>query len=91
MVTFREVGVVNIGKRGVRMSKTLITDRRRASLLILIMVGIAIGVAGMTISVLYKAAFDQERERLVETAQSQARLVETVARFDDQYSAVDNS
>lgn len=82
---------MNIGERGVRMSKTLITDRRRASLLILIMVAIASGVAGMTISVLYKAAFDQERERLVETAQSQARLVEAVARFDDQYSAVDNS
>lgn len=53
--------------------------------LILIMAVVALGVAGITLIVLYKTAFEQQRERLVETAQSQARLVEAIARFDMQY------
>jgi len=39
-------------------------------------------VAGITIFSLYQAAIGEQRERLVETAQSQARLIEAVARFD---------
>jgi PAS domain S-box-containing protein len=39
-------------------------------------------VAGITIYVLYGTAFEQQRERLVEAAQSQARLIEAIARFD---------
>jgi signal transduction histidine kinase len=35
---------------------------------------------------LYTAAIDEEKERLVETAKSQARLIEAVARFDSIYS-----
>jgi PAS domain S-box-containing protein len=50
------------------------------------MAAVAIGVAGTTLYVLYRAAFEQQRERLVETAQSQARLMEAVARFDAQHS-----
>jgi PAS domain S-box-containing protein len=42
----------------------------------------ALFVAGITIFSLYQAAISEERERLVETAQSQARLIEAVARFD---------
>lgn len=39
-------------------------------------------VAGIAIGTLYHAAIDEERERLLETVQSQARLIEAVARFD---------
>ncbi len=39
-------------------------------------------VAGTTIWMLYDTAFEEERLRLVETAQSQARLIEAVARYD---------
>ncbi len=39
-------------------------------------------VAATTIWILYRAAFEEERLRLVETAQSQARLIEAVARYD---------
>ena len=37
---------------------------------------------GTTIWFLYQAAFDEERARLVEIAQSQARSIEAVARFN---------
>ncbi len=47
-------------------------------------VATAVGVAAITI--LYRAAFEEGRLRLVETAQSQARLMEAVARFDRVYS-----
>jgi len=39
-------------------------------------------VAATTIWMLYGAAFEEERLRLVETAQSQARLIEAIARYD---------
>jgi len=40
----------------------------------------------VAIFVLYKTAFDEEKARLVETAKSQARLIEAIARFDAQFS-----
>ena len=58
------------------------TDRKRLFALILIMTGVSLAVAAIAIYVLYGAAFDEASDRLVETAQSQARLVEAVARFD---------
>jgi len=57
-------------------------ERNRFFLLISIMVAASLIVAGITIKVLYDAAFSEERARLVETAQSQARLIEAIARFD---------
>ncbi len=58
------------------------SNRKRVFILISIMALNALFVAGITIFSLYRAAISEERERLVETAQSQARLIEAVARFD---------
>jgi len=63
-----------------------VRERKRVLVLILIMALSCFIVAGITIFTLYQAAISEERERLVETAQSQARLIETVARFDTIYS-----
>ena len=62
------------------------SERKRIFILILIMALSCLFVAGITIISLYQAAISEQRERLVETAQSQARLIEAVARFDEKYS-----
>ena len=56
--------------------------RKRVFFLILTMTICSLIVAAIAISSLYQTAIREERERLVETAQSQARLIEAVARFD---------
>ncbi len=66
-------------------------ERRRILLLIVIMLGVALSVGGITLQVLYRVAFEQQRERLVETAQSQARLLEAVARFDKANYGIDRT
>ena len=58
------------------------SNRKRVLVLILIMALSSLMVASITIFSLYKTAVSEQRERLVETAQSQARLIEAVARFD---------
>ena len=54
--------------------------------LILIMTGVGLIMTLVSIFVLYQTAYEEERSRLVEVAQSQARLMEAVARFDMKYS-----
>ncbi len=61
-------------------------ERQRVLLLILIMASVSLTVAAITISMLYRTAFKEAQARLVETAQSQARLIEAMARFDAVYS-----
>jgi len=58
------------------------SERKRFLLLIFIMATASVIVAGVTITMLYRTAFNEQQARLVETAQSQARLIEAVARFD---------
>jgi len=41
----------------------------------------------VSIDILYRTAIKEETTRLSETAKSQARLIEAVARFDNKYSA----
>lgn len=65
--------------------------KRRFLSIILVMIIVAIAVSGVTFYVLYKVAFEQQRERLIETAQSHARLLEAIARFDTHYSVDDVS
>jgi hypothetical protein len=47
---------------------------------------VAIIVETVAISLLYKTALIEERTRLEETAKSQARLIEAIARFDKKFS-----
>jgi serine phosphatase RsbU (regulator of sigma subunit)/PAS domain-containing protein len=62
------------------------SDRRRFLSLILIMTSVSLVAAGIAIVLSYRAALDESRRRLVETARSQARLIEAVARFDRDWS-----
>ena len=57
-------------------------EGRRVSYLVLIMVAVTVVSAGVIVVMLYRTAIDGQRERLVETAQSQARLMEAMARHD---------
>lgn len=66
------------------------TDRKRMFLLIFIMITVCLVVTGNTILALYSAAFEEERARLMETVQSNARLIEAVARFDAVFSKEDH-
>lgn len=61
-------------------------DYRRLGLLVLIMTVVAFAIGGTAIVILYDAAFRAQRERLIETVRSQARLVEAVARFDQTHT-----
>ena len=69
-------------KRLVSLRFTIMSDQGRIALLIIIIVLVAVVAVGSTIKLLYEAAISEERARLVETAQSQARLIESIARFD---------
>jgi PAS domain S-box-containing protein len=61
-------------------------ERKRLLLLILIMIAVSAVVAGATIYLLYDTALKEQSARLVETVQSQARLIEAIARFDQEHS-----
>lgn len=65
--------------------------RRRVILLIVIMILITAIVESITIGILYRTALEQETARLTETARSQARLIEAIARYDKKYSRDDQS
>ncbi len=62
------------------------SERKSIFWLITIMITACLVVAGATILILYKTAIKEQRLRLMETAQSQARLIEAIARFDAIYS-----
>ncbi len=65
-------------------------ERKVVVYLILILTAVSLVVTGVAIGALYRAAIAEERARLVETAQSQARMIEAVARFDATYSKHDH-
>ena len=60
--------------------------RTRVLLLLLIMTATVVVTEATTFGILYRTAIEEERSRLREVAQSQARLIESVARFDQTYS-----
>ena len=61
------------------------TTKQRVLLLVLIMVGVVGAATGTALWALYDAAFEEQRARLTETAQSWARLIEAVARHEARY------
>ncbi|MGK5093661.1 ATP-binding protein [Deltaproteobacteria bacterium TL4] len=61
-------------------------ERRRFFLLFLLMVFVSVGVGGTANYVLYDAAFRGEHEWLTVTAQSQARLIEAMARYNARHT-----
>jgi hypothetical protein len=63
------------------------TPRKRILFLILIMTSIVLVIEAITIGILYHTAITEQKSRLEETAQSQARLIEAVARFNKVYSS----
>ena len=58
-------------------------------LLIIVLTVIVFIATSFTIFNLYNAAFKQQRAQLTATTQSQAKLIEAVARFDEKFSARD--
>ncbi|MDH5299720.1 MAG: PAS domain S-box protein, partial [Desulfobulbaceae bacterium] len=61
-------------------------DKQNLLLLLLIMMAACLVVAGSAIAILYRTAFAEEQSRLKENAESQAYLMEAVARFDRLHS-----
>ena len=62
------------------------SPRKRVLFLVAIMVIIGVVIETVAIGLLYNTAMREERSRLRETAQSQARLIEAIARFDARFS-----
>lgn len=50
--------------------------------LLMIMAAISLTTGGTAIGLLYRTAFEEQKNRLVDMARSQARLIEAVARFN---------
>ena len=66
--------------------------KNRLTVLILIMSLCSLAVSALTIAFLYQTAFREQEARLMETVQSQAKLIEAVARHDAaQHHADDRS
>ncbi len=64
----------------VKVPTPALTNQNRVIVLVLIMASALLIVTGATIWFLYRAAFASISARLVETAQSQARLIEAISR-----------
>lgn len=62
------------------------SPRKRVVLLIAIMTVIVLIVETITIATLYRTAFNEQRDNLRDMVTSQARLIESVARFEREYS-----
>ncbi len=67
-----------------------ISHKYRRIYLIIIMAVTVVLVSSITYWELYRAAIELERDRLINIAQSQARLIEAVARFDSKFSTHDH-
>ena len=59
-----------------------VSARGRIGILVVIMTSVSLITGGSALHLLYRAAFAQQEMRLVEMAQSQARLIEAVGQVD---------
>lgn len=64
---------------------------KHSLLLITALTIIVLFVVGLTITILYNTAFEQERAQLIATTKSQAKLIESVAMFDEMFSKEDHA
>ena len=62
------------------------SPRQRVFLLITIMVVIGLIIESITMTMLYRTAFDEQKENLRNIVTSQARLIESIAQFDSIHS-----
>ena len=62
------------------------SPRMRVLILLLIMASVVVVTEAISVGFLYQAAISEQRSRLQETAKSQARLIEAVARFDEKFN-----
>lgn len=60
----------------------MVNERRRLFILIGLMAFLAVSVTAVSTFVMYNAYFDQQKSRLLELAKSQARVIEAIARFE---------
>ena len=60
-------------------------EKKRIFGLVAIMAVACVAVTGSTIAVLYRTALQEQREVLVATAQSQARLIDAIYEFNTTY------
>jgi PAS domain S-box-containing protein len=63
-----------------------VSDHKRVFALILIMIAVSGGIGVAAVGLLYQAAFEEEQQRLIEISRSHARLIESMARFNETYS-----
>lgn len=68
--------------------KSSLSPRKRVLLLVLIMLLIVLATLAISITVLYRTAIEESKNRLSETAKSQARLIEAIARYDKKYNSL---
>lgn len=61
--------------------------RKRIIFLLLLMMAVSLITGGASMYLLYGTAFEEQKKRLIGTAQSRSRLMEAVARFNLRYSS----
>ncbi|MBF0621214.1 MAG: PAS domain S-box protein [Magnetococcales bacterium] len=64
---------------GIKTDQTERRLRARGMIMTLVMISAVALTAGITLTLLYQVAFEDQRTRLIETVQSQARLMEAMA------------
>ncbi|MBT7618356.1 MAG: PAS domain S-box protein, partial [Calditrichaeota bacterium] len=58
------------------------SERKRLLFLILILSVISLSISSITIGILYRTAFEENRVMLINIAQSRARMIEAMAQYD---------
>ena len=66
-------------------------EHKRLVLLVLIMIVVCVIVGATAIGMVYEKALDRERKQLVNIAQSQARLMESMARVEQSQKGLTQS